>query len=141
MEKIIENLEFENIFDLVYNIKKYSSKNDCTLKRGIYFLFNDDIITYIGISQNINESIFDGRTAHKTNKKFNNYSFLEIDKPNNELEILEKILINYFDPKDNTLYSYKKYVENLPIWYKTKNENYKKEIQRKMAHQMISFFY
>lgn len=70
---------------------------------GIYFLYNDDELVYIGKSQNIFQRI--GSHIKEGIKEFNNWDYQEIDNENERSE-LEGYLINVFKPKYNEKMEY-----------------------------------
>lgn len=63
---------------------------------GVYFLFHDDILIYIGKSINI----FKRLNEHIKNKNFNNYSFIKCDTENEANELETEMIIRY-KPKLN----------------------------------------
>jgi hypothetical protein len=147
MEKLILNKEFDKIFKEVFSLKKYKNPDnleyfDHLNGRGVYFLFVDDIITYIGITQNFEDRLFTGWSPHFYNKKFTHYSILEIEKPNTELEKPEYILINFFDPKDNIKGSNKLFVDKLPVDYYNHLKAFEAfEAKRRIAMAIEAFKY
>ena len=64
---------------------------------GIYFLWDIDIIVYIGQSIDICKRI----TEHRKNKKFSHYSYIECCKK--DLNKLESSYIKTYNPMLNTL--------------------------------------
>jgi hypothetical protein len=112
---------FENITTL--NLEKFSINDIKSANgRGIYFLWRDDIVTYIGISQCISNRLFSSRTPHCLTKDFNYYSFINIELENYQLEYYEYNLISLFKPKDNgTNKGFKNY-DFLNLSYKEKKE-------------------
>ena len=140
MEKIINELDFENIFKEVFELKRLTNKNECTGKSGIYFLFEDDIIVYIGITKNFHNRIYEGRTSHIESKQFDSYSILPIKKENYILEKLEDILINFFNPEYNVSKRKQLFLNELPKDYREIAENKQIERSRNAAMQMMYFF-
>jgi len=140
MEKIINDLDFENIFNRVFELERFVSECECSNKSGIYFLFKNDIIVYIGISQSISQRLFTGRTPHKDEKNFNEYAYIEIDKENFFLQKLEFILINFFNPEYNSLNRKQVFLEHLPKEYKDKIERIQKENAYKNAMNFLKYF-
>jgi hypothetical protein len=67
MEELIRLQDYKGIFDYVFNLPKHTK--DVTGSSGIYFLFKEDIIVYIGISKNIHERIL-GSRGHIIYKDF-----------------------------------------------------------------------
>ena len=142
MKNYIENLDFENIFNEVFSLKKYTKKQGkkCSNFEGIYFLWDNDIITYIGISQSISQRLFYSRDPHIKNKIFTHYSFVEIKKENRELEKLESILINFFDPIDNSTCKGQLFVDKLPKYYYNKIKTHEKNLSYENAKKMMYYF-
>ena len=140
MEKFINELDFENIFKEVFELKRLTNKNECTGESGIYFLFEDDIVVYIGITQNFHNRIFEGRTPHIESKEFDSYSILPIKKENYILEKLEDVLINFFNPEYNVTKRKQVFLNELPKDYREIAENKQIERSRKAAMQMMYFF-
>jgi len=140
MENFINELDFKNIFKEVFELKRLTNQNECSGESGIYFLFEDDIIVYIGITKHFNDRIFNGRTPHIESKEFDSYSILPIKKENYILEKLEDILINFFNPEYNVSKRKQVFLNELPKDYREKAKN--KEIQksRKNAIEMMYFF-
>lgn len=64
-------------------------------KIGIYFLFNNNELVYIGQSTDIARRI----QSHRNDKKFTDYSFIECNE--SELNSREKSLIQKYSPKLN----------------------------------------
>jgi hypothetical protein len=122
--ELIKTKKYQDLFNHVYNLKKYKKYDNKKIenKSGIYFLWRGDVITYIGISQEIYNRIYDSRTPHIHSKDFDFVSFEEIDMNNRSLEEYEYTLISLFNPRDNsanrgfTLYEY------LPTEYKEHKE-------------------
>jgi excinuclease UvrABC nuclease subunit len=123
MEKLIENLDFKAVFDMVMSLEKFSIKDRKSADgRGIYFLWRDDIVTYIGISQCISNRLFNSRNSHCIEKDFNYYSFINIELENKELEYYEYNLISLFKPSDNGTNKGFKNFDYLDLSYKEKKE-------------------
>jgi hypothetical protein len=138
LEKQIKKHDFKGIFETILSLNKYNNKKDCTSNSGIYFLWQDDIIVYIGISQNIHERLYSGRDPHFEMKKFNYYSFVEIQKENEYLNKLEFVLINFFNPIDNSMMRKQIFLNELPIDYKNKIKIYE---QKKALENAMMFHY
>ncbi len=137
MEKLIENLDFKAIFNMVMSLEKFCIKDRNSANgRGIYFLWRDDIITYIGISQCISNRLFSSRSPHCVEKKFNYYSFINIELENNELEYYEYNLISLFKPSDNGTNKGFKNFDFLDLSYKEKKEL----IDKKQAYDNADLF-
>ena len=139
MEKLIEQGKFKELFEFIINLQRLTIYDYNICKSGIYFLFKDDIITYIGISQNINERIF-GSRGHYLEKDFDSFSYIEINKCNRDLEKIEYSLISFFHPKDNCINRGFLFYEYLPIDYKLKIENQKRNSAYKNAELFIKYF-
>jgi hypothetical protein len=123
MEKLIENLDFKEVFDMVMSLEKFSITDRISVDgRGIYFLWRDDIVSYIGISQCISNRLFNGRDPHCIQKDFNYYSFINIELENRELEFYEYNLISLFKPSDNGTNRGFKNFDFLDLSYKEKKE-------------------
>ena len=63
--------------------------------RGIYFLFYDDELVYIGQSENVHKRV----PCHIVDKKFNNWNYIEY--PEEDLDELEAEYILKYQPKYN----------------------------------------
>ena len=140
MEKIINELDFKNIFKEVFKLKRLTKEDECTGEPGIYFLFENDIVVYIGITQNFHNRIFEGRNPHIESKEFDSYSILSIKKENYILEKLEDVLINFFNPEYNVSKRKQVFLNELPKDYREIAENKQIERSRKAAMQMMYFF-
>jgi hypothetical protein len=66
------------------------------LKEGIYFLYKNESLVYIGISQDIVGRI---KNHMCSDKVFDNYKYLELKK--NEAKIYERVLLNKYKPEYN----------------------------------------
>lgn len=99
---------------------------------GIYFLYNDDELVYIGKSQNIFQRI--GTHIKEGIKEFNNWDYQEIDNENERSE-LEGYLINVFKPKYNEKMEYNSIF--CPEIYNKKNRHYGKEKEIIDCYEMI----
>lgn len=75
-------------------------RNEFTVRRGVYFLWEGNVITYIGQSTNIHQRI----SAHFVDKfrewKIDGYSFIEVDNSYN-LDTIEALYIAKFSPRHN----------------------------------------
>lgn len=91
---------------------------------GIYFLYNNDKLVYIGKSQNIFERI--GRHIKDNVKEFNSWDYQEVDDEYKRSE-LEGYLINVFRPKYNEKMEYNSVFR--PGIYNKRNRHYGKEKQ------------
>lgn len=137
MENLIINEDYNGIFNYVMNLKKFSiEEKDNANGNGIYFLFNDDVITYIGISQNIYNRIFCCRTPHIEEKDFNYFSFINIDLDNRSLEFFEYFLISFFNPNDNRQHRGFFHYDFLNIDYKNKKEEFEQKKRWEFAINM-----
>lgn len=141
MKNLIINEDYNGIFDYVMNLKKFNIEEKHNADgTGIYFLFNNDIITYIGISQNIYNRIFCSRTSHIENKDFNSFAFVNIDLDNRDLEFFEYFLISFFHPCDNRQHRGFYHYDFLNIEYKNKKENIEKIKRMEFAFEMAKYF-
>jgi hypothetical protein len=123
MEKLIENLDLKAVFEMVMSLEKFSINDRKSANgRGIYFLWRNDIVTYIGISQCISNRLFNGRDPHCIEKQFNYYSFINIELENKELQFYEYNLISLFKPSDNGTNRGFKNFDFLDLSYKEKKE-------------------
>lgn len=77
------------------NIESYKVHN-CI---GIYFLYKDDELVYIGQSKNIGLRIYDGHVRGKA-KDFDSYKFVEISDDYN-INKIERLLIEKYLPTYN----------------------------------------
>ena len=142
MENSINKLDFKTIFKETFSLKKYDkiNKNDCTSNSGIYFLHINSFISYIGISQNISDRLFFGREPHIYNKFFTHFSYVEIKKDNYDLQKLERILINFFNPIDNSSQRNQLYLSELPKDYADKIYNFELKKAQKIGEEMAKYF-
>jgi hypothetical protein len=101
MEELIKLECYNEVFNLVMNLKKFTTKDKAPNESGIYFLFKENVVTYIGISQNINDRIL-GSRGHIFEKDFDYFAFIQINKCNRDLEKIEYSLISFFNPMDNS---------------------------------------
>jgi hypothetical protein len=136
--ELIKTKKYQDLFNHVYNLKKYKKHdtNEIENVSGIYFLWRGDVITYIGISQEIYNRIYDSRTPHIYSKDFDFVSFEEINMNNRNLEKFEYNLISLFKPRDNGLNRGFSLYENTPIEYKNKRD--KKEEEESNLNAMIA---
>jgi len=140
IQEAIKNQDFTMVFKSVLDLKKYSFNSDFENKKGIYFLWCDNIITYIGISQKIFDRIYNCRTPHVNDKIFNYVSFYELDLINKDLEFYEYELISLFKPKDNNQNRGFLNYNFLPINYKLIKEKFEKNKQVQSAINMANYF-
>ena len=141
MKNLIINEDYNGIFDYVMNLKKFTIKEKENANgTGIYFLFKDDVITYIGISQNIYNRIFCCITPHINEKDFNGFSFVNIDLINDELEFFEYFLISFFHPCDNKKHRGFFHYDFLNNDYKIKKEEFEEIERYKMALEISNIF-
>jgi len=106
MSKIKSSREFAASID-PSTLPKLTIKN--TL--GIYFLFDEDELVYVGMSDN---SIHERLNAHaKSTKKFTHYAIMEIDSTKYDLKMIERHLITKHLPKYNNDMQTKKIKANL----------------------------
>lgn len=136
MKKYLENRDVNNTFIEVLNLEKIPiNQRENNSQIGVYFLWLNDVIVYIGMSQSsINDRIFGGGWGghiHDKNKMFNYYSYFNLE---NYFEIRqhENFLINLFNPYFNIMEKNFRYEDNL-------NNNYK--IKRKKINDKISDYY
>jgi len=97
-----------SIVDKGYDVSEFRIELNEKVK-GIYFLFNDCVLTYIGRSCNIKRRLF----AHKLNKehKFDAYKYLKLSSvTDEELDEIEKMFIRKLKPTENKSFN--------PIWSK-----------------------
>lgn len=71
---------------------------------GIYFLFKDEELVYIGQSTNINKRVHD----HIIDKKFNTYTYIQF--PKFKLDEMEKKFIRIYSPKYNIIHKGKIFI-------------------------------
>jgi hypothetical protein len=141
LRKLIEGYRFNEIFDKVMLLKRYSAEEKTKAKGvGIYFLFKNNIITYIGISQCIYNRLFDGRTPHFGEKDFDSFSFINLNLCNRDLEFYEYELISLFKPKDNNQNRGFLNYEYLQTEYKCLKEDFDKSFAYKNALLMFNYF-
>lgn len=145
MKNLILKNDYNGVFNYVMNLKKFDINDSKKLNgKGIYFLFNDDVITYIGISQDIYNRIFCSQASHIDNKIFNKYAFINLDLDNRDLEFYEYFLISLFMPYDNHKHRGFSNYEFLNNDYKIKKEKFdefKKIELRKFAIQMAKNYF
>jgi hypothetical protein len=123
--ELIKTKKYQDLFNHVYNLKKYKKHdtNEIGNVSGIYFLWRGDVITYIGISQGIYNRIYDSRTPHVDSKYFGYVSFEEIEMNNKDLEQYEYTLISLFSPRDNRTNRGFELYKHLPTEYKKNKKN------------------
>jgi hypothetical protein len=136
MKKYLENRDTENTFKEVMNLKKIpvdQRENDSTI--GVYFLWLNDVIVYIGMSNSsIDDRIFGGGWGghiHDTNKIFNHYSYFNLENYH-EIRSYENFLINLFNPYFNIMEKNFGYEDKL-------NEDYK--FKRNKMNDKIANYY
>jgi len=141
IKQLIKYRNFNNIFNSVISLKRHSIKDRSNADgRGIYFLYKDNIIVYIGISQCIYTRLFGSREPHCEEKDFDSYSFINLELENRDLEFYEYELISLFKPKDNSQHRGFNNYQYLPIEYKNLKEDFDKKQAYKNALIMSSFF-
>lgn len=137
MENLIKLQDFKGIFEYVFKLERH--KKSASNSSGIYFLFKDEVVVYIGISQNIYERVL-GSRGHILSKNFDSFSFIEINKDNRDLEKLEYFLISFFHPIDNSTNRGFELYTNLPLEYKEKRERKELNLAYQNALLMHSYF-
>jgi hypothetical protein len=140
--QLIKQNKYNELFDYVVNLKKYRIKDAKEIKNtyGIYFLWRNDVITYIGISQKIYDRIYNSMSRHIDIKTFNYVSYVEIDLDNKKLQEFEYKLISFFKPKDNCTNRGFELYNNLPSNYKKIREK-QSEIENKLRLDFLSDVY
>ena len=136
MKKYLENRDTENTFNEVMKLERIPvNQRENNSQIGIYFLWINDVIVYIGMSNSsIDDRIFGGGWGghiHDKNKIFNYYSYVNLENYN-EIRKHENFLINLFNPYFNTMEKNFGYENNL-------NNNYK--IIRNRTNTKLSDYY
>ena len=132
MKKYLEKRDTENTFNEVMNLEKISVKQkQNNSDYGIYFLWLNDVIVYIGMSDvSINDRIFGGGFGghiHDKNKIFNHYSYFNLSNED-DIKLHESFLINLFNPYFNIQLKNFFYDHNLNKNYKLKREKINNKI-------------
>lgn len=140
MKKYLENRDTDNTFIEVLKLEKIpvnQRKNDSQI--GVYFLWLNDVIVYIGMSQSsINDRIFGGsRKGHiqNENKIFSHYSYFNLENYY-KIRQHENFLINLFNPYFNIMEKNFGYDDKLNNDYKLKRN----KINDKIANYYRSKF-
>ena len=92
-----ETLSFElhkNNFSEEYLINKISSQIKY-VKRGVYFLYQNSTVVYVGLSKNISNRLHNHYSEKQ--KIFDSYSYIEIPDEI-DLYFIESYFINYYKP-------------------------------------------
>jgi hypothetical protein len=108
MEKYLKNRNVEKTFNKVMQLDKiHIEEISNNLKKGIYFLWLNNAIVYIGMSEkSMTNRIFgnggwDGHIQENT-KAFNYYSYYNVSNVD-DIRELEIFLINIFNPYYNVV--------------------------------------
>ena len=80
--------------------KKNKTKFQIPKTKGIYFLWDNEELVYIGQSNDIIKRLIDHRDDER--KSFTDYSYIETDRP---LKDVETFLIQLYSPRDNLQYN------------------------------------
>ena len=114
-----------------YNKYRVSLSENCKPiypHQGIYFLLENNYVTYVGMSiASIENRIFgDGSnnfyTNHSNTKIFNSFKVLNLESENkNYITDLECTYINMFAPPQNAMLNNKYYVNLMPLEYTKEN--------------------
>lgn len=87
--------------------EKRRNSFDFINKKGIYFLFRDGVIVYVGQSKNIGNRIFAHKRGKKSKlqpaKKFTHYGFLENDLCDKDMCDIEAYHIIKYKPEYNIM--------------------------------------
>lgn len=75
---------------------KQLNRHSVDITPGVYFLFNDNDLVYVGESEDIHRRV----GQHRKNKEYDSYSFIVQTDPHLRLR-LEKAYIEKFNPKYN----------------------------------------
>jgi hypothetical protein len=132
MKKYLENRDTENTFNEVMKLERIPvNQRENNSQIGIYFLWINDVIVYIGMSNSsIDDRIFGGGWGghiHDKNKIFNYYSYVNLENYN-EIRKHENFLINLFNPYFNIQLKNFFYDHNLNKNYKLKREKINNKI-------------
>jgi hypothetical protein len=147
MKKYLENRDIDNTFKEVMNLKKIpvdQRENDSTI--GVYFLWLNDVIVYIGMSNSsIDDRIFGGGFGghiNDQNKIFTHYSYFNLQNYY-EIKSHENFLINLFNPYFNIMEKNFRYENKLNEDYKLKrniiNDKIANHYREKMRKEYSNF--
>jgi hypothetical protein len=132
MKKYLKNRDVNNTFIEVLKLEKIPvNQRENNSQIGVYFLWLNDVIVYIGMSQSsINDRIFGGGFGghiHDKNKIFTHYSYFNLQNYY-EIKSHENFLINLFNPYFNIMEKNFGYENKLNDDYKLKREKINNKI-------------
>jgi len=99
-------------------LKPFGWDDDYLKRTGIYFLFKDDVVVYVGKS---NYSIQQRLFTHKLNKKFDYAKYIQVNRMV-DLNNAEYVYINLFNPFYNKTLKNNDYFDAVRSGYKAKKD-------------------
>jgi len=114
VNKIEDYIELYKKALFIQPLKPFGWQDDYIKKTGIYFLFKENIVVYVGKS---NYSIEQRLLTHKNNKKYDYAKYIQIDRTV-DLNDAEYVYINLFNPFYNKTLKNREYFNELKENYK-----------------------